>query len=85
MLRFPYSKRVKVSSGLQANFSYFKMQLHTPSSLLSQIKASFPASMEYRKSSIKPPGGGLFFKSTFEGGGLFNLAKRITCIKNTVI
>ena len=42
--------------------------------------------MEYRKSSIKPPGGGLFFKSTFEGGGgLFNLAKRITCIKNTVI
>ena len=71
MLRFPYSKRVKVSSGLQANFSYFKMQLHTPSSLLSQIKASFPASMEYRKSSIKPPrgGGGLFFKSTFEGGG----------------
>ena len=85
MLRFPYSKRVKVSSGLQANFSYFKMQLHTPSSLLSQIKASFPASMEYRKSSIKPPGGGLFFKSTFEGGGLFNLAKRITCSKNTVI
>ena len=72
MLRFPYSKRVKVSSGLQANFSYFKMQLHTPSSLLSQIKASFPASMEYRKSSIKPPrGGGLFFKSTFEGGGAY--------------
>ena len=71
MLRFPYSKRVKVSSGLQANFSYFKMQLHTPSSLLSQIKASFPASMEYRKSSIKPPGGGgLFFKSTFDRGGL---------------
>ena len=71
MLRFPYSKRVKGSSGLQANFSYFKMQLHTPSSLLSQIKASFPASMEYRKSSIKPPGGGLFFKSTFEGGGAY--------------
>ena len=61
MLRFPYSKRVKVSSGLQANFSYFKMQLHTPSRLLLQIKASFPASMEYRKSSIKPPGGGLCF------------------------
>ena len=45
----------------------------------------------YRKSSIKPPGG-LFFSSTFEGGGglkreggLFNLAKRITCSKNTVV
>ena len=42
----------------------------------------------YRKSSIKPPGGGLFFSSTFEegliergglkeGGGLFYLVKRI--------
>ena len=72
MLRFPYSKRVKVSSGLQANFSYFKMQLHTPSSLLSQIKASFPASMEYRKSSIKPPGGGAYFlKALLRGGGAF--------------
>ena len=73
MLRFPYSKRVKVSSGLQANFSYFKMQLHTPSSLLSQIKASFPASMEYRKSSIKPPrggGGAYFLKALLRGGGL---------------
>ena len=50
----------------------------------------------YRKSSIKPPWGGLFFSSTFEGGlnregglkrdwGLFNLAKRITCSKNTVV
>ena len=44
---------------------------------------------KYRKSFIKPPGG-LFFPSTFEGGlkrggGLFNLAKRITCIKNTVV
>ena len=42
--------------------------------------------------------GGLFFSSTFEGGlnregggglkergGLFNLAKRITCSKNTVV
>ena len=51
----------------------------------------------YRKSSIKPPGG-LIFSSTFEGGlnregggglkemgGLFNLAKRITCSKNTVV
>ena len=70
MLRFPYSKRVKVISGLQANFSYFKMQLHTPSSLLSQIKASFPASMEYRKSSIKPPpgGGAYFLKALLRGG-----------------
>ena len=45
--------------------------------------------MKYRKSSIKPPEG-LIFSSTFEGGlkregGLFNLAKRITCSKNTVI
>ena len=46
----------------------------------------------YRKSSIKPPGGGLFFSSTFEGvgglkerSGLFNLAKRITCSKNTMV
>ena len=52
---------------------------------------------DYRKSSIKPPGG-LIFSSTFEGGlnreggeglkgegGLFNLAKRITCTKNTVV
>ena len=45
---------------------------------------------------LSPPGG-LFFSSTFEaglnregglkreGGGLFNLAKRITCSKNTVV
>ena len=46
----------------------------------------------YRKSSIKPPGGLIFFPSTFEGGlkregggGLFNLAKRTTCSKNTVV
>ena len=44
---------------------------------------------DYRKSSIKPPEG-LFFSSIFEGGlkregGLFNLAKRITCSKNTVV
>ena len=71
MLRFPYSKRVKVSSGLQANFSYFKMQLHTPSSLLSQIKASFTGSMEYRKSSIKPPGGAYFLKALLRGGGAY--------------
>ena len=47
-------------------------------------------------SSIKLPGG-LIFSSTFEGGGLiekgdlkereglFNLAKHITCSKNTVV
>ena len=46
---------------------------------------------KYRKSSIKHPRG-LFFSSTFEGGGglierggFFNLAKRITCSKNTVV
>ena len=45
---------------------------------------------------LSPPGG-LFFPSTFEGGlnregwglkergGLFNLAKRIICSKNTVV
>ena len=38
----------------------------------------------YRKSSIKPPGGLIFFKH-FWGEGLFNLAKRITCSKNTVV
>ena len=38
----------------------------------------------YRKSSIKPPGRLIFFKH-FWGGGLFNLAKRITCSKNTVV
>ena len=37
---------------------------------------------EYRKSSIKPPGG-LFF--LIERGGLFNLAKRVTCSKKTVV
>ena len=37
--------------------------------------------MLYRKSYIKPPGA-LFFSSTFERGGLFKLAKRITCSKN---
>ena len=48
---------------------------------------------DYRKSPMKPPGG-LIFSSTFEGGGggglierggLFNLGKRITCSKNTVV
>ena len=39
---------------------------------------------------LSPLGGGLFFASTFEGGliregGLFNLAKRITGSKNTVV
>ena len=47
---------------------------------------------------LSPPPGGLIFSSTFEGGGglnregglkrkgrLFNLAKRITCSKNTVV
>ena len=37
-----------------------------------------------------PGGGGYFFSRTFEGGlkrkgGLFNLEKRITCNKNTVV
>ena len=51
----------------------------------------------YRKSSIKPPGGLIFFKPFWGGGdliergglkergGLFNLAKRITCSKNTLV
>ena len=46
---------------------------------------------KYSKSSIEPPGR-LIFLSTFEGGlkregggGLFNLAKHITCSKNTVV
>ena len=44
----------------------------------------------YCKSSIKPPGGLIFFKHFWGGGliergGLFNLAKRITCSKNTVV
>ena len=41
----------------------------------------------YRKSSIKPPGEAYFFKHFFfwGGGGLFNLAKYITCSKNTVV
>ena len=44
----------------------------------------------YRKPSIKPPGGGLIFFKQFWGGGglkerggLFNVAKRITCSKNS--
>ena len=37
----------------------------------------------YRNPLLSPPGG-LFFSSTFEGG-LFNLAKRITCSKNTLV
>ena len=43
---------------------------------------------KYRKSYIKPPGGLIFFKHFWGGiltGGLFNLAKRITCSKNTVV
>ena len=49
-------------------------------------------------SSIKPPGGAYFFQVLLRGGGgliereglnerggLFNLAKRITCSKNTVV
>ena len=40
---------------------------------------------EYRKSSIKPPEGGLIFFQALLRGGLFNLAKRITCTKNTVV
>ena len=43
-------------------------------------------------SLLSPAPGGLIFSSTFEGGGglkrkgrLFNLAKRITCSKNTVV
>ena len=38
----------------------------------------------YRKPSIKPPKGerGLSFSMTSEGG-LYNLAKRVTCSKNT--
>ena len=36
--------------------------------------------------SPPPPPGDLFFSSTFEGGGgLLNLAKHITCSKNTVV
>ena len=39
---------------------------------------------------LSPPGGLFFFKYFWEGGlkekgGLFNLAKRITCSKNTVV
>ena len=34
MLRFPYSKRVKVSSGLQANFSYRIYSINRPGRLL---------------------------------------------------
>ena len=47
--------------------------------------------IEYRKSSIKPPPGLIFFQALLRGGGLnregglFNLAKRITCSKNTVV
>ena len=42
--------------------------------------------MYYRKSSIKPPRGAFFFQALgFLRGGLFNLAKRITCSKNTVV
>ena len=43
----------------------------------------FSSLLTYRKSSIKPPVG-LIFSNTLEGG-LFNLAKRITCSKNTVV
>ena len=49
--------------------------------------------LKYRKSSIKPPRGAYFFQALLrvggglnrEGGGGFNLAKRITCSKNTVV
>ena len=40
---------------------------------------------------LSPPRGGLFFQALLRGGGLkrkgrlFNLAKRITCSKNTVV
>ena len=52
----------------------------------------------YRKSSIKPPGGLIFFQALLRGaggliengglkerGGFFNLAKRVTRNKNTVV
>ena len=38
----------------------------------------------YRKSSIKPPPGAYFFQALLRGG-LFDLAKRVTCSKNTVV
>ena len=60
-------------------------------------KAVIITRFRYRKSSIKPPGGLIFFQAVLRGGGLiereglkergglFNLAKRITCSKNTVV
>ena len=39
----------------------------------------------YRKPSFNPPGGAYFFQAILRGGGLFNVAKRITCSKNTVV
>ena len=53
---------------------------------------SEPSDCNYRKSSINPLGA-YFFQALLrgggglnrEGGGLFNLAKRITCSKNTVV
>ena len=54
----------------------------------------FVTALQYRKSSIKPPEGLIFFShfKRGEGGGglkerrgLFSLAKRITCIKNSVV
>ena len=61
------------------------------------VKSHMVLPLSYRKSSIKPPGGLIFFKHFWggalnregglkrEGGGLFNLAKRIISSKNTVV
>ena len=41
----------------------------------------------YTVNPLLSPTGGLFFQALLRGGGggLFNLAKRITCSKNTVV
>ena len=59
--------------------------------LLKLLKKQKIQTDKYRKSSIKPPPGGLIFLQAVlrgglkERGALFNLAKRFTCSKNIVV
>ena len=70
--------------------------LRTPDKKRPQ-RPQYVSNVKYTVNPLLSPPGGLFFSSIFEGGGfnregglkekggLFNLAKHITCSKNTVV
>ena len=72
--------------------SFKNLNIHgTKRYILTEVKSVFPL-VQTTVNPLLSPAGGLFFSNTFEGGGglierggLFNLAKYITCSKNTVV